>query len=109
MLKVKYTGSKKSFPVMLPAGVKSRGSIKETKMVTAGEEFEVSEADAHKLVKIDPAHFAYVDPSVVPPSEESSPVGSASDASVPSGEMSSSPSEYEEYTPDSKNKKGKKK
>lgn len=56
-MKVRYTGHKKSCPIELPIGAKSKGTIK--KIVIANPFAELEDEDARKLVEIN-SHFEIV-------------------------------------------------
>ena len=54
-MKVKYLGHKPKMPVRLPIGCKGRSAVKQ--LLWADPYVELADADAQKLVKIDPRNF----------------------------------------------------
>jgi hypothetical protein len=50
-MKLVYVGKKPQFPVCFPVGATSKGAIRKTVMLAPGEEIEVTEEEAKKLIE----------------------------------------------------------
>jgi hypothetical protein len=66
---IKYKGHKPAMPVLFPIGARTMSAIKETKK--ADPFLEMSDEDAHALVKLDPANFEIVVEEKETPKKES--------------------------------------